>query len=68
MAVEDYVPPAGGVTVAGLTKLLSLRGGPWARTFANPQNLRVTVDKQFVEADAPIPDDAEVAFVAFVVG
>ena len=68
MSVEDYTSPAGGLTVSGLIKLLSLRGGPWARTFGNPQSLTVTVNKQFVEFDAPIPDGGEVAFVAFVVG
>jgi sulfur-carrier protein len=68
MSAEDYTPPAGGLTVSGLIRLLSLRGEPWAKTFGNPQSLKVTVNKQFVESDVPIPDGAEVAFVAFVVG
>jgi sulfur-carrier protein len=68
MSAEDYTPPTGGLTVSGLMKLLSLRGGPWIKTFGDPQSVKVTVDKQFVEFDDAIPDGSEVAFVAFTVG
>jgi molybdopterin converting factor small subunit len=65
---EEFELPRAGLDVAGLMRLLSLRGEAWTGVFGHPGSLKVTVNKQFAEPDTPVPDGAEVAFVAFVVG
>ena len=56
-------------TVAQLMQHLSRRGDAWTQVFAQPKpTLKITVNKQFAEADSPIQAGDEVAFVAFAMG
>ena len=53
-------------TVAQLMQHLARRGDAWTQVFANPKpTLKITVNKQFAEAETPVQPGDEVAFVAF---
>jgi sulfur-carrier protein len=53
-------------TLGDLMQHLARRGDAWAEVFAEPKpSMRVTVNKAFVEPDAPVKAGDEVAFVAF---
>lgn len=52
--------------VQGLMTYLARRGENWARVFEKPPaQLKITINKQFVEADAAVKPGDEIAFVAF---
>jgi len=52
--------------VKGLMAHLARRGENWPLVFENPrESMKITVNKQFAEADTPIKGGDEVAFVAF---
>lgn len=53
--------------VAGLMKVLALRGGDWQQAFGQPRGtLRVTINKQESGFDAPIQGGDEIAFIESV--
>jgi molybdopterin converting factor small subunit len=52
--------------IKGLMTHLARRGEAWPLVFENPrETMRITVNKQFVDADATIKGGDEIAFVAF---
>jgi molybdopterin converting factor small subunit len=52
--------------VKGLMAHLARRGEEWPQVFENPRaSMKITVNKQFAEADTPIKGGDEIAFVAF---
>jgi molybdopterin converting factor small subunit len=52
--------------VRGLMAHLARRGDEWTQVFENPrESMRITVNKAFVDADAPLKGGDEIAFVAF---
>lgn len=52
--------------VGQLMQHLARRGDTWSQVFAHPRpTLKITVNKQFAEADTPVKPGDEVAFVAF---
>lgn len=52
--------------IKGLMAHLARRGDAWPLVFETPrETMRITVNKQFVEADAAIKGGDEIAFVAF---
>lgn len=58
MAVKD---------VAGLMKLLAMRGGDWQAAFGNRrQSLHVTINKQDADFDSPLNAGDEIAFIEAV--
>ncbi|MDD3530381.1 MAG: MoaD/ThiS family protein [Gallionellaceae bacterium] len=53
--------------VAGLLKVLAMRGGDWQAAFGQPRaTLHVTVNKQEAAADTPLQGGDEVAFIESV--
>lgn len=53
--------------VAGLMKVLAMRGGDWQAAFGQPRaTLRITLNKQDVGADAPLKGGDEIAFIESV--
>ena len=52
--------------VRGLMAHLARRDEGWSQVFETPrESMRITVNKQFVDADAAIKGGDEIAFVAF---
>jgi molybdopterin converting factor small subunit len=52
--------------VKGLMAHLARRGEEWTQVFETPrETMKITVNKQFAELDAPIQAGDEIAFVAF---
>ena len=52
--------------IKGLMAHLARRGDEWPLVFENPrESMRITINKQFADADAPIKGGDEIAFVAF---
>jgi molybdopterin synthase sulfur carrier subunit len=64
--VEEVALPAEVGDVSGLVAWLSARGGAWTRALGDPRLLKITVNRQFVDADARLTDGSEVALVGFV--
>jgi molybdopterin converting factor small subunit len=65
VATENLdLPPAINSTEK-LLKLLAMRGKNWGLTLHDNPKLRVTVNKQMLEASADLKDGDEVALVAF---
>jgi len=65
VATENLdLPPAINSTEK-LLKLLAMRGKNWSLTLHDNPKLRVTVNKQMLEASADLKDGDEVALVAF---
>lgn len=62
-AGEELELPAGVATVHALLAHLRERGDPWDATFGTGA-VRVTVNKQFVDLDAPVRDGDEIAFIS----
>jgi molybdopterin synthase sulfur carrier subunit len=62
-ASEDIELPATVTTVGQLLAALRERGGVWADTFSTGA-VRVTVNKQFADLDAPIKNGDEVALIS----
>lgn len=55
--------------IKGLMAHLARRGDNWTRVFGKPpEQLRITLNKQFVDADAAVKAGDEIAFVAFHMG
>jgi molybdopterin converting factor small subunit len=55
--------------IKGLMAHLARRGDNWTRVFEKPpEQLRITLNKQFVDADAAVKAGDEIAFVAFHMG
>ncbi len=65
---EESLELAGTPSVAGLIAHLQARGGVWAEELGTGKSFRVAVNQQLVQADAPIPDNAEVAIFPPVTG
>jgi sulfur-carrier protein len=55
-------------TVAALREYLLARGGVWGEALAHGRSLRMAVNQQMVNGDAPLSDGAEVAFFPPVTG
>lgn len=52
--------------IQALMSHLARRGDQWQSLFGNPPpSLKITLNKQFAEADTPIKGGDEIAFVAF---
>lgn len=68
MATEDVAPPAEVTTVAELADWLSARSAGHAAAFANRKVVRVAIDQEFAEYDAPIAGVREIAFFPPVTG
>ena len=52
--------------IRGLMAHLARREEAWTDVFENPrETMQITVNKQFVDADAPVKGGDEIAFVAF---
>ena len=62
-ASEQLELPATPYSVRELVAWLKLRGGPWEEVFGK-SSVRITVNKQFVELNAPLKDGDEVAFIS----
>jgi DUF971 family protein/molybdopterin converting factor small subunit len=60
---EELELPASVEDIAGLMQLLSRRGARWKKFFAEPDAVRVTVNKQFAESFTRLEAGDEVAFV-----
>ncbi len=67
-ASEDFELPSAQTTVADLCAALAQRGAVWRSALIDNKSLKITVNKQFVDADSQLKDGDEVAFVAFMVG
>ncbi|HUW27973.1 MAG TPA: MoaD/ThiS family protein [Sulfuriferula sp.] len=67
-ASENFELAPAQNTVADLCAALSQRGAIWHSALTGNKSLKITVNKQFVDADSPLKDGDEVAFVAFMVG
>ncbi|MEO6146290.1 MAG: MoaD/ThiS family protein [Sulfuriferula sp.] len=67
-ASEDFELPPARTTVADLCAALSRRGAVWHSALIDNKSLKITVNKQFVDADSLLKEGDEVAFVAFMVG
>ncbi len=53
--------------IAGLMKLLAMRGGDWQKAFGAPRaSLRVTINKKDADFAAPIQGGDEIAFIESV--
>ncbi|MCU0841429.1 MAG: MoaD/ThiS family protein [Thiobacillaceae bacterium] len=53
-------------TIGDLMRHLARRGEGWTQVFAEPrESMKITVNKQFADADTPVKAGDEVAFVAF---
>lgn len=53
--------------VAGLMKLLAMRGGDWQAAFGQPRaTLRITINKQDASLDTVLQGGDEVAFIESV--
>ncbi|MHB1245594.1 MAG: MoaD/ThiS family protein [Sulfuriferula sp.] len=64
---EDFELPQTETTVADLCAILAERGAVWHEALIGNKSLKITVNKQFVEADSLLQDGDEIAFVAFMV-
>lgn len=65
---ETYDPPAHVGTVAALLDDLRGRGGAYAEALAADAAIRVAVNQDFAEADAPVRPGDEVAIFPPVTG
>jgi molybdopterin converting factor small subunit len=52
--------------IRGLMAHLARRGDNWSAVFEKPrETMKITVNKQFADADTPVKGGDEIAFVAF---
>ena len=65
---EAIALPDGVRDVAGLIEWLQRRGGGYADAFADPSQIRVAVNQEYVDSDHPLSDADEVAFFPPVTG
>ncbi|MBN9425397.1 MAG: molybdopterin converting factor subunit 1 [Burkholderiales bacterium] len=67
-ARETAELPAAVSTVGQLRGWLRERGGAWAEQLAEGRAVRMAVDQVMADADAPLRENAEVAFFPPVTG
>jgi molybdopterin synthase sulfur carrier subunit len=67
-ASEDFELPSTSTSVAGLCATLAQRGAVWHEALIDNKSLKITVNKQFVDADSLLKEGDEVAFITFMVG
>lgn len=65
---EDFAAPAGVKTVSDLILALRARGANYVAAFDDLKRIRVAVNQQHVDLDAPVHADDEVAFFPPVTG
>lgn len=65
---EESLELDGTLSVADLIAHLQARGGVWAEELGATKSFRVAVNQELVQADAQIPDNAEVAIFPPVTG
>ena len=64
---EQLRLPPNVTDVAGLMRLLALRGGDWQQTFTQARpTLRITVNKQDGSSASPIKAGDEIAFIEMI--
>jgi molybdopterin converting factor small subunit len=64
---ENLRLPASVKDVAGIMKLLAVRGGDWQQAFGQARpTLRIMVDKRDADTTTPVSAGAEVAFIESV--
>ncbi|MEW5893102.1 MAG: MoaD/ThiS family protein [Pseudomonadota bacterium] len=64
---EQLRLPPNVADVAGLMRLLALRGGDWQTAFGRPRpSLRITVNKTEAGAATPLKAGDEIAFIEMV--
>jgi molybdopterin synthase sulfur carrier subunit len=68
VAVEDLEVPPNVATVAQLRAYLIDRGAEWADAFAPGRRIRAALNQDMVDENAPLTEDAEVAFFPPVTG
>jgi molybdopterin synthase sulfur carrier subunit len=67
-AGERVVPPVGVTTVAGLRTWLAARGGAWAAELAPGRAVRIAVNHELADSDAPVRPGDEIALFPPVTG
>lgn len=65
---EDVSPPETVTDIAGLVTWLKTRGPGFEDAFSDMKIVRAAVNQEFVELDAPVGVDDEVAFFPPVTG
>ena len=65
---EEIAPPAAVNTVAALVAWLKVRSPAHGAAFANMQAVRVAINQEFADWNAPIAADDEIAFFPPVTG
>lgn len=65
---ETLNPPDGVATPADLVDWLRARGGGYAEAFRDLGAIKVAINQEFADFDAPIRPDDEVAFFPPVTG
>ena len=67
-AGEEVEVDAEGADIAALRRLLVARGGRYGELLAAGRAVRCAIDRVMANADAPLREDAEVAFFPPVTG
>lgn len=67
-AAEEIELPAGVSTLAGLRSHLISRGGEWQSALAETRLLRMAINQDMAEANAPVRAGDEIAFFPPVTG
>ena len=67
-AEETVAPPADVVTAGALMDWLAARSPGHAAAFAERDSVRIAIDQDFAERDAPIAGAGEIAFFPPVTG
>jgi molybdopterin synthase sulfur carrier subunit len=67
MAADEIDLPPDVTDVERLLFVLSRRGEMWKKMLLGNPKLNVTINKQFVEKNAPVKDGDEIALVGFSV-
>lgn len=65
---EDVAPPPAVNTVAALVAWLKVKSPAHAAAFASMQAVRVAINQEFADWNAPIAQDDEIAFFPPVTG
>jgi len=65
---ETVELPPGVGTAGHLREWLASRGARWAEQLAEGRAVRVAINQVMADAEAPVPDGAEVAFFPPVTG
>ena len=67
-AAEEIELPPGVSTLAGLRSHLVSRGGEWQSAFAETRLVRMAINQDMAEANAPVRAGDEIAFFPPVTG